>query len=174
MRIVIKAYTFFILYVILKKSEKIIMLKTPFGEIKIFKNRKEIEYVAELYTVDIDEVKENHLAGCYRITIDFEENDTIICQLFSDNSLIGLKSACETGEDYICCHIEKDNTKLTIGTVDTINNMEFVGLCLQNGLILPNLPKGKTKNVVFGISWVNDLSGECDVRTYLASDPTYF
>ena len=149
------------------------MLKTPFGEIKIFKNRNEIEYVAEVYNTDIDAIKEKPLAGCYRITIDFEENDTIICQLSSDNSLIGVKSECETGEDYICCHIEKDNTKLTIGTVDTINNMEFVGLCLQDGLILPNLPKGKTNKVVFGISWVDDFEGEYDIRTYLASDPTY-
>ena len=120
------------------------MLKTPFGEIKIFKNRNEIEYVAEVYNTDIDAIKEKPLAGCYRITIDFEENDTIICQLSSDNSLIEVKSECETGEDYICCHIEKDNIKLDVKSylgviehaqTEITNAVNYSGFSLEHLLI---------------------------------------
>ncbi|MBO5910438.1 MAG: hypothetical protein J6Q15_02900, partial [Clostridia bacterium] len=97
------------------------MLKTPFGEIKIFKNRKEVKYVAEAYDADIFAAKDKPLAGCYRVYVDFEENDTIVCELWSNDRLVAINSEEETGEDYICCHLQKDNVKLTIGTSDTIN-----------------------------------------------------
>ena len=60
----------------------------------------------------------------------------------------------------------------TIIHFDEINDCSCVCDYLENGLIFENLTKGKTTQLVFGISWVTDLQ-ENDDRTWFASDPTY-
>lgn len=146
------------------------MLETPLGKIKILKNNKEIDYVAEIYNADVPPAKNKPLAGCYRINVDFEENDTISCELISS---LEIEKGNSGGENYSCKVFQKDKTELTIGTFDEINECSCVCVYLENGLIFENLIKGKTTQLVFGVSWVTDLQ-EYDDRTWFASDPTYY
>ena len=75
------------------------MLETPLGKIKILKNNKEIDYVAEIYNADVPPAKNKPLAGCYRINVDFEENDTISCELISS---LEIEKGNSGGENYSC------------------------------------------------------------------------
>lgn len=145
------------------------MLETPLGKIKILKNNKEIDYVAEIYNADVPPAKNKPLAGCYRIYVDFEENDTISCELVSS---LEIRKGNSGGENYSCKVFQKDKTEVTIGTFDEINDCSCVCDYLENGLIFKNLTNGKISQLVFGISWVTDLQ-ENDDRTWFASDPTY-
>lgn len=145
------------------------MLETPLGKIIITKNGKVLGYEAKKHELDISVVKDNPIAGCYRIYIDYEENDTISCELLPNSKLTKGNSG---GENYSCKVFQKDCLELTIGTFDEINNCTCVCDFLENGIVFENLTKGKIKQLVFGISWVVDLQ-EDDNRTWFASDPTY-
>ena len=135
----------------------------------ILKNGKEVNYTAQKYKAEIFEAKEKPLAGCYRISVNFNENDTISCELISN---LNLEKGNSSGEDYACKVFSKDKIELTIGTFDAINNCSCVCDYLEDGLIFENLTIGQTKQIIFGISWVTDLY-ENDNRTWFASDPTY-
>ena len=143
------------------------MLNTPLGKIRILKNQKEVDYTPLPHNVDFHAIKEKPLAGCYRINIDFEQNDTISCELISTYNL---EKENSSGEDYACKTFSKDNIELTIGAYDKIENNICACDYINNGLLFENLTYD-TNKIVFGISWVLDLYPE-DNRTWLASDPT--
>lgn len=144
------------------------MLVTPLGKIKIKKNGKEIEYIAKEYECNLPIVREKPLGGCYRISVDFEENDTIICEIEATTEI---KRGNSGGDNYACKVFQKGSVELTIGTFDEVNECTSVCDYLGNGLIFENLTLGKTNQIIFGISWVTDLY-ENDNRTWFASDPT--
>ena len=145
------------------------MLETPLGKIIIAKNGKALEYEAKKHEADIAVIKDNPIAGCYRIYIDYEENDAISCELLSNFELTKGNSG---GENYSCKVFQKDCLELTIGSFDEINDSTCVCDFTENGIVFEKLTKGKTNQLVFGVSWVVDLK-EDDNRTWFASDPTY-
>lgn len=145
------------------------MLETPLGKIRILKNGIEVDYIEKQHTVNLPITEKNPLAGCFRIAVDFSENDTIICELDSNENLSKGNSG---GEDYACKVFNKDKIELVIGSFDEVNNCSSVCDYLENGLIFENLTTGETSQLIFGISWVVDLF-EDDNRTWLASDPSF-
>ena len=144
------------------------MLDTPLGKIRILKNKKEVDYIALAHSIDFHAIKEKPLAGCYRINIDFKQNDTISCELISTYNL---EKDNSSGEDYACKTFSKDNIELSIGAYDKIDSSNTC-TCeyIENGLLFENLTYD-TNKIVFGISWVLDLYPD-DIRTWIASDPT--
>ena len=98
------------------------MLNTPLGKIRILKNQKEVDYIALSHNVDTHSIKEKPLAGCYRINIDFEQNDTISCELISSYNL---EKDNASGEDYACKTFSKNNIELSIGAYDKIDRCQL-------------------------------------------------
>ena len=144
------------------------MLATPVGAIKITRNQQEIDYSAVEHTIDMPIVKSAPLAGCYRITIVYNQNDTISCELVVSEEL---KRGNSGGENYACKVFTKDNIELTIGAIDMVGD-ECVCDYLDNGLIFENLCPSQNNQITFGVSWVDDLQ-EGDNRTWFTADPTH-
>lgn len=132
------------------------MLETPLGKIRILKNGKEIEYVAQKNNSAflLEDIQLEKFTEFYRITVDFMESDTISCELVSN---LNIEKRNSGGDNYACKVFSQDNTALIITTFDEINNCSCVCDFQENGLIFENLTKGKTTQLVFGISWVTDL-----------------
>lgn len=80
------------------------MIETPIGKIKISINDKEVEYVANQYICDMPLIKQNPIAGCYRIKVAYNQNDTIKCELVFNTSVERYNSG---GESYACKIFEK-------------------------------------------------------------------
>ena len=133
-----------------------------------------IEMLTEAINKKVDKLNNNDFTK-YRINNLFVSAFTLFTEDIEDFlnqfSLV-IKKGNSGGENYSCKVFEEDKTEVTIGTFDEINDCSCVCDYLENGLIFENLTKGKTNQLVFGISWVTDLQ-ENDDRTWFASDPTY-
>lgn len=143
-----------------------IMLKTPLGQIKISVNNKEVDCFAAKYNCDIKPIKDNPIAGCYRLLVACEKNDMIKCELIPSTTVEINDSGSETCAFKL---FTKNNIQVAIGSFDVVNNCvcDFI----ENGLVFENLQGNETDKIVFGVAWVTDLQ-ENDYRAWYAADPS--
>lgn len=140
------------------------MLLTPFGEIVIICDGKEVFYDAKQHKYNNRSLT-TPVDTCYRIS-DLSAKESIICLV--KNLDKSIKNTGGSGENYLDSEFINDNCILTIGVQDEHPSYD-VGR-LYNGLKI-NILK-PVDDITFGIAWVNDYTGKDDIRTWLAADPT--
>ena len=155
------------------------MLKIPFGNIRMFLDKKEVEVnfskiqnsksflITETYSSKYQFKKEKvdkinkHFLKCI-LEIDFE-----------------CKSYVESGERLEAISFEINNEKLTIGTTSGLsmaesdgNNNDFDIEYLENGIEIVIFEKTRNQIFSFGVSFLENenINLENEVQTWLAAD----
>ena len=153
------------------------MLKIPFGNIRMFLDKKEVEFnfskiqnsksflKTETYSLKYEFKKEKvdkinkHFLKCI-LEIDFE-----------------CKSYVESGERLEAISFEINNEKLTIGTTSGVsmaesdgNNNDFDVEYLKNGIEIAIFEKTRHQIFSFGVSFLENINLENEVQTWLAAD----
>ena len=150
------------------------MLNTPFGDISIAVNGKNVKY--EL--LKLDNIEVGNLGtpvfmvdGRYQLRVDIEGASlpvTLTCEFPEYISYD--KINIEAGQSLALKSWYRHNIKISFGTEDEISgtNIEYV----ERGLKAV-INSSKVKTVVFGVAWVviNDKEKE-DIYTWFAADPT--
>lgn len=153
------------------------MLKTPFGNIKMFFNEKEVEYGF----FKIENYKSFLETETYLIKYQFErkmcdknKNIFLKCVLETD---FEHKSYAESGERLEAISFEINNGKLTIGTTSGLymaeidgNNNDSDVEYLENGMKIVILEKTKNQVFYFGISFLKNSNLENEIQTWFGVD----
>lgn len=137
---------------------------TPLGEIYVYVDGREYEYVWEPHVCTVRSVREKPPAGCFRITVPVQQWERICCvAALTEETLPNTPSG---GQRYVCAEFVKGRTVLTIGGGDEIPGMET--RVLRCGV--EYLRRGPVDRVMFGVAWAEDYEGIYDIRTQLAAD----
>lgn len=139
-------------------------LLTPLGEIQIYIDDICSDYEYEEYSKDIRSLREQPVAGSYRIVISRNDWKTVRCVVSLYDTEI--PNTGDSGEQYLCSEFVKDNIILTIGAGD--DNPAFDTNRTRYGM--EYVRKAKIDKVVFGIAWATDYESPFDIRTQLATD----
>lgn len=153
------------------------MLKTPFGNIRMFLDKKEVEFnfskiqnsksflKTETYLLKYEFKKEK----VYKINKHF-----LKCILETD---FEYESFVETGERLEAISFEVNRGKLIIGTTSGLsmaesdgNNNDFDVEYLENGIEIVILEKTRNQIFSFGVSFLENVNVENEVQTWLAVD----
>ncbi|BBM52799.1 hypothetical protein JMUB3935_1779 [Leptotrichia trevisanii] len=153
------------------------MLKTPFGNIRMFLDKKEVEFnfskirnsksflKTETYLLKYEFKKEK---------VDKINKHFLKCILEID---FGCKSYIESGERLEAISFEINNEKLTIGTTSGLsmaevdgNNNDFDVEYLKNGIEIAIFEKTRHQIFSFGVSFLENINVENEVQTWLAAD----
>ena len=151
------------------------MLKTPFGNIRIFFNKKEVEFnfskiqnskyflKTETYLLKYEFKKEK---------VDKINKHFLKCILETD---FECKSYVESGERLEAISFEINNEKLTIGTTSGLsmaesdgNNNDFDVKYLKNGIEIVIFKETASQEFCFGISFLGNMNLENEIQTWLA------
>lgn len=144
------------------------MLETPFGKINILVDGIAIHYDARPFDYIKPPVKDNPIAGCYRIHIPVENSSCIECTLDVEDTSVDVSGS--SGERYLCKEYLKDSTMLAIGIED--ENPAFDSERVEGGM--QYRINTRVDEVVFGIARATDYEGPDDVRVWFAADPTVY
>ena len=153
------------------------MLKTPFGNIRIFLDKKEVEFnfskirnsksflKTETYLLKYEFKKEK---------VDKINKHFLKCILETD---FEYESFVETGERLEAISFEVNRGKLTIGTTSGLsmaesdgNNNDFDVEYLENGIEIVIFEKTRNQIFSFGVSFLENVNVENEVQTWLAAD----
>ena len=143
-------------------------INTPLGKLNIYVDGNLINYLPIKIRYEHPSCKDKPIAACYRIYGNISKECQVKCVIETTEDV---EYSPESGEEYICTTLTKDNIMLTIGTKDPsygeIKN--YIVKHTENGLVFTDF-SGKNE-IIIGVAWVNDTD-EWDVRTWYAADPT--
>ena len=153
------------------------MLKTPFGNIRMFLDKKEVEFnfskiqnsksflKTETYSLKYEFKKEK---------VDKTSKHFLKCILETN---FEYEAYVETGERLEAISFEINKGKLTIGTVSGLsmvevdgNNNDFDVKYLKNGIEIVIFEKTRNQIFSFGVSFLENVNIENEVQTWLAVD----
>ena len=153
------------------------MLKTPFGNIRMFMDKKEVEFnfskiqnsksflKTETYLLKYEFKKEK---------VDKTSKHFLKCILETN---FEYEAYVETGERLEAISFEINKGKLTIGTVSGLsmvevdgNNNDFDVKYLENGIEIVIFEKTRNQIFSFGVSFLENVNVENEVQTWLAVD----
>lgn len=151
------------------------MLKTPFGNIRMFLDKKEVEFnffkiqnsksflKTETYSLKYEFKKEK---------IDKISKHFLKCILETN---FEYEAYVETGERLEAISFEVNKGKLTIGTVSGLsmvevdgNNNDFDVKYLKNGIEIVIFKETANQEFYFGISFLENMNLENEIQTWLA------
>ena len=151
------------------------MLKTPFGNIRMFLDKKEVEFnffkiqnsksflKTETYSLKYEFKKEK---------IDKISKHFLKCILETN---FEYEAYVETGERLEAISFEVNKGKLTIGTVSGLsmvevdgNNNDFDVKYLKNGIEIIIFKETANQEFYFGISFLENMNLENKIQTWLA------
>ena len=151
------------------------MLKTPFGNIRMFLDKKEVEFnfskiqnsksflKTETYLLKYEFKKEK---------IDKINKHFLKCILETD---FEYESYVESGERLEAISFEINNGKLTIATTSGLsmaesdgNNNDFDIKYLENGIEIVIFKETASQEFCFGISFLGNMNLENEIQTWLA------
>ena len=153
------------------------MLKTPFGNIRMFLDKKEVEFNFS----KIQNSKSFLKTETYLLKYEFkkEKSDKIKkhflkCILETNCEY---ESFVETGERLEGISFEINEGKLTIGTTSGLSMMKFDGNnndfdveYLKNGIKIAIFEKTRHQIFSFGVSFLENINLENEIQTWLTVD----
>ncbi len=151
------------------------MLKTPFGNIRIFLDKKEVEFNFS----KIQNSKSFLKTETYSLKYEFKKEKVdkinkhfLKCILETD---FEYESYVESGERLEAISFEINNGKLTIGTTSGLSMAEFDGNnndfdveYLKNGIEIVIFKETVSQEFCFGISFLENMNLENEIQTWLA------
>ena len=153
------------------------MLKTPFGNIRMFLDKKEVEF----NFFKIQNFKSFLKTETYSLKYEFkkEKSDKIkkhfLKCIWETNC--EYESFVETGERLEAISFEVNRGKLTIGITSGLsmaevdgNNNDFDVEYLENGIEIVIFEKTRNQIFSFGVSFLENVNLENEVQTWLAVD----
>lgn len=154
--------------IILEEYKESQTISTPFGKLNIYVDGAPINYLPIKLRYDRPPCKERPLSACYRIKGIVSNVSEVKCVIETTEDV---DSSPESGEDYICTTLTKDNVMLTVGTEAPSygKTSKYSVRHIENGLIFTDFSE-KTK-LILGVAWVTDAD-DYDTRTWYAADPT--
>ena len=153
------------------------MLKTSFGNIRMFLDKKEVEF----NFFKIQNSKSFLKTETYLLKYEFKKEKVdkinkhfLKCILETD---FEYESYVESGERLESISFEINNEKLTIGTTSGLsmaesdgNNNDFDIEYLENGIEIVIFEKIRNQIFSFGVSFLENVNVENEVQTWLAAD----
>ena len=153
------------------------MLKTPFGNIRMFLDKKEVEFNFS----KIQNSKSFLKTETYSLKYEFKKekankiNKHFLKCILETNC--EYESFVETGERLEAISFEVNRGKLTIGTTSGLsmaevdgNNNDFDVEYLKNGIEIVIFEKTRHQIFSFGVSFLENINVENEVQTWLAAD----
>lgn len=151
------------------------MLKTPFGNIRMFLDKKEVEF----NFFKIQNSKSFLKTETYSLKYEFKKGKIdkiskhfLKCILETN---FEYEAYVETGERLEAISFEVNKGKLTIGTVSGLsmvevdgNNNDFDVKYLKNGIEIVIFKETASQEFCFGISFLENINLENEVQTWLA------
>ena len=151
------------------------MLKTPFGNIRMFLDKKEIEF--DFFK--IQNSKSFLKTETYLLKYEFKKEKVdkinkhfLKCILETD---FEYESYVESGERLEAISFEINNGKLTIATTSGLsmaesdgNNNDFDIKYLENGIEIVIFKETASQEFCFGISFLGNMNLENEIQTWLA------
>ena len=151
------------------------MLKTSFGNIRMFLDKKEVEFNFS----KIQNSKSFLKTETYLLKYEFKKEKVdkinkhfLKCILETD---FEYESYVESGERLEAISFEINKGKLTIGTVSGLsmvqvdgNNNDFDVKYLKNGIEIVIFKETASQEFCFGISFLENINLENEVQTWLA------
>ncbi|MCL2610828.1 MAG: hypothetical protein FWE02_04020 [Defluviitaleaceae bacterium] len=147
-------------------------MKTNLGNISIYIDKKEVSYDAIPMPLNW---RNFSVDGRFKIEIDISKlissPHEIECKIISNNLNIG---EVESGEDLALISFFKNDDKLSIGTIDELEDIECS--YLEDGLKVVIGENHNSEKIIFGVSWINlsNRNPEDDTHTWFSSDPSFF
>ena len=151
------------------------MLKTPFGNIRMFLDKKEVEFNFS----KIQNSKSFLKTETYSLKYEFKKekidkiNKHFLKCILETN--FEYESYVETGERLEAISFEINEGKLTIGTVSGLsmvevdgNNNDFDVKYLKNGIEIVIFKEMANQEIYFGISFLENMNLENEIQTWLA------
>lgn len=151
------------------------MLKTPFGNIRMFLDKKEVEF----NFFKIQNSKSFLKTETYSLKYEFKKekidkiNKHFLKCILETN--FEYEAYVETGERLEAISFEVNKGKLTIGTVSGLsmvevdgNNNDFDVKYLKNGIEIVIFKETASQEFCFGISFLENMNLENEVQTWLA------
>ena len=151
------------------------MLKTPFGNIRMFLDKKEVEFNFS----KIQNSKSFLKTETYSLKYEFKKekidkiNKHLLKCILETN--FEYESYVETGERLEGISFEINEGKLTIGTTSGLSMMKFDGNnndfdveYLKNGIKIAIFEKTRHQIFSFGVSFLENVNLENEVQTWLA------
>lgn len=142
------------------------MITTPFGPIRVYADDVLLEYEAIARPYSRGPVKDQLIAGCFRIYVPVGKHRSIRCEVELEDASI--RNTGASGQNYLDAEFISSTTILTIGAED--ENPAFETVRTECGM--EYRIHEATARVVFGIAWATDYEGTTDCRTWYAADPT--
>ena len=151
------------------------MLKTPFGNIRMFLDKKEVEF----NFFKIQNSKSFLKTETYSLKYEFKKEKVdkiskhfLKCILETN---FEYETYVETGERLEAISFEINKGKLTIGTVSGLsmvevdgNNNDFDVKYLKNGIEIVIFKETANQEFYFGISFLENMNLENEIQTWLA------
>jgi len=151
------------------------MLKTPFGNIRMFLDKKEVEFNFS----KIQNSKSFLKTETYSLKYEFKKEEVdktskhfLKCILETN---FEYEAYVETGERLEAISFEINKGKLTIGTVSGLsmvevdgNNNDFDVKYLKNGIEIVIFKETASQEFCFGISFLGNMNLENEIQTWLA------
>ena len=151
------------------------MLKTPFGNIRMFLDKKEVEFNFS----KIQNSKSFLKTETYLLKYEFKKekvdkiNKHFLKCILETN--FEYEAYVETGERLEAISFEINKGKLTIGTVSGLsmvevdgNNNDFDVKYLKNGIEIVIFKETASQEFYFGISFLGNMNLENEIQTWLA------
>ena len=151
------------------------MLKTPFGNIRMFLDKKEVEFNFS----KIQNSKSFLKTETYSLKYEFKKekidkiNKHFLKCILETN--FEYEAYVETGERLEAISFEVNKGKLTIGTVSGLsmvevdgNNNDFDVKYLKNGIEIVIFKETASQEFCFGISFLENMNLENEIQTWLA------
>ena len=151
------------------------MLKIPFGNIRMFLDKKEVEF----NFFKIQNSKSFLKTETYSLKYEFKKekidkiNKHFLKCILETN--FEYEAYVETGERLEAISFEVNKGKLTIGTVSGLsmvevdgNNNDFDVKYLKNGIEIVIFKETASQEFCFGISFLENMNLENEVQTWLA------
>jgi len=151
------------------------VLKTPFGNVKLRLDKKDIAY--EVMDVKRDQTLYPDVDGLFLVSFNFiPDGKTHELQCVLENAQYSAYP--ETGErlEAVAFYINKG--KITIGCegdfgeLSEFSTYDFDGILLKNGIQIDTDTSTKGQKFQFGVCWLLHCTDENDVQTWYGADPT--
>ena len=151
------------------------MLKTPFGNIRMFLDKKEVEFNFS----KIQNSKSFLKTETYLLKYEFKKEKVDKINKHSLKCILETnfeyEAYVETGERLEAISFEINKGKLTIGTVSGLsmvevdgNNNDFDVKYLKNGIEIVIFKETASQEFSFGISFLENMNLENEIQTWLA------
>lgn len=149
------------------------MLTTPFGNIHILLDGVSVPYIvrraaADCHTSQVD--------GAYLLCCEYSSDGMphrLCCVLSGEIE----NSSASGGERLEMTSMYRNGGKISIGVEGDFCNpktfaYDYGGDSLPNGIELRLFADTLSQRFVFGVAWLNCVTAENDIETWLAADPT--